>query len=331
MLITLDEAVTHLAKGDIVALPSETVYGLAGLALDNKSVQKIYALKGRPSNNPLIIHVSNLVEGEKLATFNELARKAAALFWPGPLTLVLPKKSIVPDLVTAGNPTVALRIPGHKDFLEILSRLGQPLAAPSANPSNRTSPTEAKHIKELFAEKCPPTVDGGKCTVGLESTVLDLSGKHPVVMRPGLITRVQLEKSLSSKVQSLKSSTLECRNAKNKKLVLSSPGMNPVHYAPITPLSLYSSVEEFLDSDCCIEEDKIIVSNEEDCKVLYSKGYSLTSLSTDGCPQKIARNLYATLIEFDKEESKRIHLIFSGVTSGINCAIMDRLNRAKSK
>jgi L-threonylcarbamoyladenylate synthase len=189
LLISVDDAVARLSKGGIVALPSETVYGLAGLALDSNSVQEIYTLKGRPATNPLIIHVSSVKAAEKLSYFSQEAHTFAQNFWPGPLTLILPKKECVPDLVTAGNPTVALRIPQHPVFLEILKRLDHPLAAPSANPSNRTSPTEAKHLMELFGEKCPPTVDGGKCSIGIESTVLDLSREPPTILRPGAITR----------------------------------------------------------------------------------------------------------------------------------------------
>lgn len=331
MLITIDDAVTHLAKGEVVALPTETVYGLAGLALKKASVQKIYSLKGRPSTNPLIVHVADIRAAEELAIFNDRARHTASVFWPGPLTLVLAKKKPVPDLVTADNHTVALRIPNHWVFLEILNRLGKPLAAPSANPSNRTSPTEAGHVRELFGQQCPPIVDGGKCSVGLESTVLDLSGQYPVILRPGLITRAQLEESLGEKIKihSVLSETV----AKNEPKLESapSPGMLPLHYAPITPLKLYSSVEEFLAPGDFSPEDCVVVSNEKDGNILLAHGYTCSSLSADGCPQKIAQNLYGTLIELDAKKHKSIHLIFTGETRGINRAIWDRLDRAKTR
>ena len=327
MFITLDDAVTRLIKGDLVALPSETVYGLAGLALNLESVQKIFTLKGRPATNPLIVHVAGLEQAEKLCKVNNLARKAASAFWPGPLTLVLPKRPCVPDLVTAGNQTVAIRVPKHPIFLEILNRLNQPLAAPSANPSNRTSPTQASHLPELFGYNCPPTVDGGNSEVGLESTVLDLSSSQPTLLRPGVVTRIEIEKVLGIEVflaeKEENTSRKIFENGSNR-----SPGMNPVHYAPITPLNLFYNIEELLHSEIFSVSDLVIVTNQKDLKYLQEKGIKARSLAHDNCPTTIARNLYRMLIELDSMGLPKMHLVFPMKSSGVNRAILDRLTRA---
>ncbi len=330
MLIPVDEAVARLSKGDIVALPSETVYGLAGLALKPKSVEAIYALKGRPSTNPLIVHVCSVETAEKLAVFSPHAYKMAENFWPGPLTLILPKKDCVPDLVTAGNPTVALRIPQHPVFLEILKRLGHPLAAPSANPSNRTSPTEAKHLMELFGEKCPPTVDGGKCAVGIESTVLDLSQEIPTILRPGAITRKLIKERTGLDVRILQEKTVN-HTKKSTQTSMISPGMQAVHYAPKTPLFLYSSIENFQRKNSYKSGDLVVLSNAEKRAELLENILELFTLSEDGNPHRVAQNLYGMLIELDARKANCIHLIFTEEPRGVNRATWDRLTRAQTK
>ena len=330
MLISVDDAVARLSKGDIVALPSETVYGLAGLALDSNSVQEIYTLKGRPATNPLIIHVSSVKAAEKLANFSQEAHTFAQNFWPGPLTLILPKKECVPDLVTAGNPTVALRIPQHPVFLEILKRLDHPLAAPSANPSNRTSPTEAKHLMELFGEKCPPTVDGGKCSVGIESTVLDLSREPPTILRPGAITRKLMKEKTGLDVGILQA---EIANHAGKSTPESmvSPGMQTVHYAPQTPLFLYSSIENFQSKNSYKSGDLVVLSNAQKRNHLREDISELFTLSEDGNPHRIAQSLYGMLIELDARKANCMHLIFTEDQTGVNRATWDRLSRAQTK
>ena len=327
MLISIDDAVARLAQGNVVALPSETVYGLAGLALDEDAVRKIFALKGRPATNPLIVHVAHLGQAEQLCQVNELAKKAAETFWPGPLTLVLPKKEMVPDLVTAGNQTVAIRIPKHPVFLEILNKLDHPLAAPSANPSNRTSPTEAGHIKELFGENCPPVVDGGKAEVGLESTVLDLSGGQPTILRPGVLTRSELQSKLETPI--MLQSELEIEEEKGTASASQpSPGMSPVHYAPTTPLHLHKSMDDLLKDKYFKSTDVVLVTNQRDFKILQEKRVICQTLADDDCPNTIARNLYRTMIEADSLGRERMHLVFPHAPTGINRATLDRIKRA---
>ena len=327
MLISEDDALARLKVGDLVALPTETVYGLAGLALQAKTVQKIFDLKGRPSSNPLIVHVNDVSGAKNLAEFNDLAIRACKIFWPGPLTIVLPKKDLIPLEVTAGNQTVALRAPNHPLFRGILDRLKQPLAAPSANPSNRTSPTTAAHIAELFGDKAPPTVDGGACTVGLESTVLDLSGDRPTILRPGMITRKDLQLALGEEVL-LAPHVIQGIDKIYQTTGAQSPGMSDCHYAPKTPLFLHAGARQLLESSELSREDLIIVCTAEEKNIIQQKDFSCLALSIYGNGEEIAHNLYSVLIEADKKKRRRLHLIFSQKPKGQNRAVFDRLNKA---
>ncbi len=183
-----------LKAGGLVVFPTETVYGLGANALDAGAVAKIFAAKGRSARNPIIVHVANLDDAKKLVSaWPDSAQKLAEAFWPGPLTLVLPKHADVPDLVTAGGPTVALRMPAHAVALALLRACGLPLAAPSANRSTELSPTCAEHVRLDLANLL---LDAGPTTGGLESTVLDLTCTPPRLLRPGLVTRAELEASL---------------------------------------------------------------------------------------------------------------------------------------
>lgn len=327
MLISEDDALARLKVGDLVALPTETVYGLAGLALQTKTVRKIFELKGRPSNNPLIVHVNDVSGAKNLAEFNDLAIRACKIFWPGPLTIVLPKKDFIPLEVTAGNQTVALRAPNHPLFRGILDRLKQPLAAPSANPSNRTSPTTAAHIAELFGDKAPPTLDGGACTVGLESTVLDLSSDRPTILRPGMITRKDLQLALGEEVL-LAPHVIQGIDKIYESSGAQSPGMSDCHYAPKTPLFLHAGTKQLLESAELSREDLIIVCTAEEKYIIQERGFSCLALSISGNGEEIAHNLYSVLIEADKKKCRRLHLIFSQKPKGQNRAVFDRLNKA---
>lgn len=188
----LQKAARLLKAGQPVAIPTETVYGLAANALNPLAVAKIFLAKGRPQDNPLIVHVSHTDQAMALAHFTREAKLLAELFWPGALTLVLEKKAAVPAAVTAGLPTVALRLPAHPVATELIQMAGFPLAAPSANASGRPSPTKAQHVLADLQGKIPLIIDGGPCDVGLESTVVTLAGKAPVLLRPGVVTLEQL-------------------------------------------------------------------------------------------------------------------------------------------
>lgn len=216
-----------LKAGEVVALPTETVYGLAANALDASAVAKIYEIKGRPAHNPIIVHVCNRsMAAECAREWLETAEKLAVAFWPGPLTLVLPRHVRVPDIVTAGGSTVGIRWPSHPFIQAVIAACGFPLAAPSANPSNEISPTNAQHVAQKLGSKVPLIVDGGQSQVGIESTVLDLSSRPARILRPGIIHEEALLAVLGA--GNLQSGAATAQSSP----VLRSPGLLRKHYAP---------------------------------------------------------------------------------------------------
>lgn len=222
------EAAVLLKAGGLVAIPTETVYGLAANALNGNAVKRIFEAKGRPQDNPLIVHIASLDTLPKLvATVPDEALALANRFWPGPLTIILPKASCIPDEVSAGLETVAVRFPSHPVARAIIQASGLPLAAPSANTSGRPSPTKAEHVLHDLSGKIEAVVDGGDCGVGLESTVISLAGDRPRLLRPGGVTHEQLEEVLGS-VEIDPAVT----HAVQKNAVVSSPGMKYKHYSP---------------------------------------------------------------------------------------------------
>jgi L-threonylcarbamoyladenylate synthase len=221
-----------LRAGEVVALPTETVYGLAANALDEKAVARIYEAKGRPAHNPIIVHVADVKMARRSVTnWPPLAGRLAEAFWPGPLTLVLPRAKEIPDLVTAGGPTVGVRWPSHPFIQAVIRECGFPLAAPSANLSNRVSPTRAEHVRQQLGGKIRLLVDGGPSPVGIESTVLDLTRDPPSVLRPGMIH----EEALKAVAGNLQSATCNLQPA-----TLRSPGLMKKHYAPRARLVVLS-------------------------------------------------------------------------------------------
>ncbi len=227
-------AVSFLLRGgQAVALPTETVYGLAAHALDENAVQSLFQIKGRPLIDPLIVHVQDITAAQALGEMNTAALKLAQAFWPGPLTLIVPKKACVPDLVTAGHPSVALRIPSHPVFRKVLACCQLPLAAPSANPFGYVSPTRAAHVRASLGHKAPYILEGGPCEHGLESTIILLTDpKNPCVLRPGPIGMQALEAVLEQKVE------LKTIAASDQTAQLS-PGLLSQHYSPRTPLKIF--------------------------------------------------------------------------------------------
>jgi L-threonylcarbamoyladenylate synthase len=218
-----------LRAGEAVALPTETVYGLAANALDARAVERIFQIKGRPSHNPIIVHVASADMAKRCVShWPPLAEKLARAFWPGPLTLVLPRAREIPDVVTAGGPTVGVRWPSHPVIQAVINACGFPLAAPSANPSNRVSPTTAEHVRRDLGHRIPLIVDGGPCRIGIESTVLDVSVSLPRLLRPGMIH----EQALLAVTGSL------AREAAHGSQVLKSPGLLRKHYSPRARLVL---------------------------------------------------------------------------------------------
>lgn len=225
----LTKAAELIRAGELVAFPTETVYGLGANALDPAAIEKIYAAKGRPASSPLIVHVSSIEMARGLVReWPEQAEQLARVFWPGPLTLVLPKAPHVPNELTAGLDTVGIRMPAHPMALALIEEAGVPIAAPSANRFMELSPTSAEHVREALGDRVAMVLEGGRTAVGIESTVLSLAGSHAVLLRPGMVTQQEIE-AVIGPVRVLEQSP-EGAHA--------SPGLHRRHYSPKTPLIL---------------------------------------------------------------------------------------------
>jgi L-threonylcarbamoyladenylate synthase len=226
-----EQAVKSLKAGEVVALPTETVYGLAADALDEKAVERIFHVKGRPAHNPVIVHVSSLSMAQKcVANWTSAAEKLAQQFWPGPLTIVLPRAAMIPDIVVAGGETVGVRFPLHPFMRKVIEACAFPLAAPSANIANQLSPTTAQHVFEQLNGKIPLIVDAGPTSVGIESTVVDLTEERPRILRPGMVSAQQISRALGVETVLGPSPTSELR----------SPGLLEKHYSPRARLMIAS-------------------------------------------------------------------------------------------
>jgi L-threonylcarbamoyladenylate synthase len=231
---TLPLAASLIRSGRLVAFPTETVYGLGANALDAAAVARIFAVKGRPRESPLIVHVDSIEMARSLVTeWPDSAGRLAARYWPGPLTLVLPKQASIPDIVTAGLPTVGLRMPAHPLALALIREARVPIAAPSANPFTELSPTTADHVRQSLGSAVDLVIDGGPSAVGIESTVLSLTGLHPVLLRPGVIPLPEIE----SLIGPVEVAGVAPGGAH------ASPGMHPRHYRPRTPLVLLAATD----------------------------------------------------------------------------------------
>jgi L-threonylcarbamoyladenylate synthase len=218
-----------IRAGELVAFPTETVYGLGANALDPAAIEKIYGAKGRPPSSPLIVHVSSIAMARELVReWPERAERLARIFWPGPLTLVLPKKPHVPDRLTAGLDTVGIRMPANPIAQALIREAGLPIAAPSANPFGALSPTTAQHVRDALGDRVAMVLDGGRTTVGIESTVVSLAAPEAVLLRPGMVTQQEIE-AVIGPVKVLATEPVDAH---------SSPGLHRRHYSPKTPLIL---------------------------------------------------------------------------------------------
>jgi L-threonylcarbamoyladenylate synthase len=319
----IKEAAKLLKDGQLVAFPTETVYGLGANALSDEAVKKIYATKGRPANNPLIIHTYS---GEKAASWANLSdskiaerfNKAASL-WPGPLSLVVPSAQEISKAASAGQNTIALRVPKHDVALAILKECDLPIAAPSANQSFYVSPTMAEHVEKSIGEKIPLIIDGGSCEIGLESTVLDLTSSKPTILRPGAISAEQLSHVLKEDVVTNKISIEELNSG------VLSPGLLAKHYSPHTKLRWLRSVKELPN----LRKVGIIrFSPESEIRGLIPE--IVVTLSQTGDLNEIASKLYDAIRELDDLNLDLI-LIDSCSEDGLGRAIMDRISRAVHK
>jgi len=261
-----------------------------------------------------------------VACVNPSAVKLIDAFWPGPLTIILPKKKIVPTNLSAGLNTVGVRSPNHMLFREVLSQVKTPLAAPSANRSNAVSPTTAQHVLRNFDKNCPPVLDGGTCIHGLESTVLDLTCKTPTILRPGPISKRQIEECLKIEfVESLTHSTSKAESLSK------SPGTSKKHYAPKTPVILKDCFDEILKENINSESDLIICMNSKEEKILSGCGFSTLKLSDDNDPITIGKNLYHVMQIADTMKKNNIYIHKMIDSSDLSKAINDRLSKASSE
>lgn len=303
------DAAEALRRGGLVGMPTETVYGLAADALDAQAVLRVFAAKGRPRFDPLIVHCADLAMVETVAALSPRARRLAAL-WPGPLTLVLPRRPCIPDAVTAGLDTVAVRVPDHPLALQLIRAAGRPLAAPSANRFGCLSPTTAAHVREQLGEAIAGVLDGGPCRVGVESTVLR-PDPEPLVLRPGGVTRERLAEALGEPVR------LADGGQRAGALPREAPGLLASHYAPRAPLRLRQPGEAW----------------PEGAALLAFTGQDLPAgargavLSRNGDLAEAAANLFARLRELDALAPP---LIVAELMPdhGLGEAINDRLRRA---
>jgi L-threonylcarbamoyladenylate synthase len=318
----LDRAAALLRAGEIVAVPTETVYGLAANALDAAAVRRIFEAKGRPFIDPLIVHVAELAMVAELASPSPLLGKLAAEFWPGPLTVILKKRACVPDLVTAGEPTVAIRLPAHPVMRELIRRAGLPLAAPSANPFGYVSPTTAAHVRDSLGDRVPHILDGGACAHGLESTIVDLASPGgPRLLRPGPVSRAALEAALGLPVGSAPSPL-------GSQAAQPAPGMLERHYSPDTPLVLrtHGARAEIPQGFA----GRVAVAHQCRPAAIPHDGAEHFWFAETDSPEEAARSLFALIRHLDTQGFAVI-LAEAARPGGLGDAINDRLKRAAAK
>lgn len=319
----LDEAASILKGGGLVAFPTETVYGLGARGLDPRAVARIFAAKERPHSDPVILHLGEAGWlGDLTPALPPEAEALMRRFWPGPLTLVLPRSSRVPDLVTAGGPTVAVRMPAHPVALELIRRVGEPVAAPSANLFSRPSPTRAEDVLEDLAGRIDAVLDGGPTSLGVESTVLDLSGPEPVLLRPGGVTREELEAALGSAVRSR-------RPAAAAGQPLPSPGLLERHYSPRAEVVLFDGRREAVlpaMAQAGAEAGTRVLAFSEDLPPLGGLP-EVVELGSAHDPGAVAARLYAAFRAADRDGMRRI-VVRALPPEGLGEAVNDRLRRA---
>lgn len=318
----LREAAEALKRGELVAFPTETVYGLGANALDAKAVLSIFKAKNRPCDNPLIVHIADIAEAEKLCYWNEKAQRLAEKFWPGPLTLLLPKRDIVPDITTAGLKSVAIRMPRHELALRLIELSKLPLAAPSANKSGRPSPTSAGHVFEDMKDDIPYIIDGGSADFGLESTVLSLVSDRPTIFRPGAVSREEIAGLIGDCVlaDSLMRKLKEGESAP-------SPGMKHRHYAPRASLTLVKgkNTQEYIKNAYDGADNACILCFESNIK-----GYGDRKCYSLGENARTAARLLFELLR--RADDEGIDCLFSETLeeTGLGLAVMNRMLRASS-
>ena len=317
-----------LADGELVAFPTETVYGLGAHAMDHNAVLGIFSAKGRPADNPLIVHIHDRSQLDDICEVNDLALRLMDAFWPGPLTIILPRKEAVPNSVTAGLDTVAVRMPSHPVALALLKACNLPIAAPSANRSGKPSPTSAKHVFDDMDGRIPLIIDGGESDVGLESTVISLVGEKPCILRPGGITQAMLEEVLGP--VDLAGSILRPLEKGEKAL---SPGMMYKHYSPDGQVTLIEGEESAVVKALRRLYAHAASEGHRACVMCFTEHVTALAdcqphdIGSKDDPTEVAHRLFATLRGLDDE---KMDVIFSEVVppEGVGLAVMNRLGRA---
>lgn len=329
----LSDASKCLKNGGLVAFPTETVYGLGADALNETAAKRIYAAKGRPSDNPLIVHIARVEDMEVLGYPNDMAYALAQAFWPGPLTMILPKRDIVPGGTTGGLQTVAVRMPSHPVALQLIRQSGVYVAAPSANTSGRPSPTKAEHVVEDMTGRIEYIVDGGAVGIGIESTIVDVTGSVPAILRPGFITKKMLEQIVGEVAMD------PALERPMEGLRPKAPGMKYTHYAPKGELSLVESSEDtgqekVIETICRLADaqrekgNRVGIMAPEETLFAYEGHADVLVCIGARCKQDtIAAGLYGALREFDTAGADYIYAeSFRG--DGLSYAIMNRLLKA---
>lgn len=325
----INECAKVLKRGGTVAFPTETVYGLGANALDPEAVKKIFQAKGRPSDNPLIVHITKVEDIQPLVKeIPEKVYQVMERFWPGPLTLIFEKSEIVPHEISAGLPTVAIRMPSHPIARRLIEESGLPIAAPSANISGKPSPTKADHVIKDMLGKVDAIIAGGDCNVGVESTVLDMTSEIPMILRPGGVTKEMLEEVLG---QVQMDPAVE--NPDGVKATPKAPGMKYTHYAPKADViiiegsldSMANKIKEMKES-YEKENKKVGIICTDETRDLYKEGI-IKTMGSRKRPETIAANLFKVLREFDETD---VDIILSEAigTEEIGQAIMNRLKKA---
>ena len=298
-----------LSQGQLVAVPTETVYGLAANALDPQAVSEIYRVKNRPQFNPLILHCASIDDAKKyVKEWPEEARLLSNSFWPGSISFLLPKSALVPDLITSGSSHVVIRVPNHPLTLDLLSRLDFPLAAPSANISNTVSPTTAQHVESAIGSQIGYVLDGGPCTIGLESTIVAFEDSSVVILREGGISQEDIV-ALGLKVK------------ENTRKEIQSPGQLKRHYSTDKPLLIVKNIQDWVDQNPDKNAIALLYEEKEISlpRIVLSKNYNLG---------EIANSLFSGMREADKSNADII-LAEPIKPQGIGRAIADRLDRAQ--
>lgn len=313
-----------LRRGGLVAFPTETVYGLGADALSEAAVRRIFTAKGRPANNPVIVHVNDVATAQTLTTvWPDAARRLAERWWPGPLTIVLPRAAQVPDVVTAGGPTVAIRMPAHPVARALIAAAGRPLAAPSANPSARVSSTTAEHVRRGLGGRIEMILDGGPTPGGLESTVVDLSGPTPRLLRPGLVSAAELREVLGDGLIGVDVHATEADDA------LPSPGLLKKHYSPTVPTYLTADDGASRVAELIANRQKVgWITLGEPHVVTPTPLVRLIVLPAE--PTAYSARLYATLHELEAAGVAAI-VVQRPPPTPVWAAVLDRLRRAAAE